>query len=420
MGNVSESVVEGMRICCKVPSIPRQLLFAVVLAIVGAVLFGPQPSFDYIFQQVGNIFLDLLKMIVVPIAFFSITSSIINLGTERLRHLSARFLLLMVGMSLVGFLMGFIFMSAVPIAPFSVSHIAVDVKSVSAPTVLEFIRGCIPVNPFQSLASGNMLQIITLSFFIGLAAKQSSIASGFSATQSICIQVANLVMYTAPFGVFCLLYPVVAKNLAGIVLAYLQMTLVLIAGVIIYMLLICLPLLYFCRQAPIRYFRTIILQDIVGAIAGGSMTYLAPRIANLKKNTNLNHDVIDFFVPLTAVLTRMGSTICVGIYTVFAANLFHVLLSGEQIVICAFLTIIALMCAPGIIGGTLMDCAIIWAAIGIPIEAIAYIAGIDYIMDVLRTILNIQGGEIITACMDCLSTTNIFEKRKDVQYEQDL
>ena len=61
------------------------------------------------------------------------------------------------------------------------------------------------------------------------------------------------------------------------------------------------------------------------------------------------------------------------------------------------------MCAPGIIGGTLMDCAIVWAAIGIPVEAIAYIAGIDYIIDVLRTVLNIQGGEIITACMNRFS-----------------
>lgn len=107
----------------------------------------------------------------------------------------------------------------------------------------------------------------------------------------------------------------------------------------------------------------------------------------------------------------MGSTICVGIYTVFAASIFNISLSWEQIVICAFLTIIALMCAPGIIGGTLMDCAIIWAAIGIPIEAIAYIAGIDYIMDVLRTILNIQGGEIITACMNRFSTTTVLKER---------
>lgn len=71
------------------------------------------------------------------------------------------------------------------------------------------------------------------------------------------------------------------------------------------------------------------------------------------------------------------------------ASIFHITLSWEQIVVASLLTFIALMCAPGIIGGTLMDCAITWSAIGIPIEAIAYIAGIDYVIDVIRTVLNI-------------------------------
>ena len=72
------------------------------------------------------------------------------------------------------------------------------------------------------------------------------------------------------------------------------------------------------------------------------------------------------------------------------------------------------MCAPGIIGGTLMDCAIIWAAVGIPVEAIAYIAGIDYIIDVLRTVLNVQGGEIITACMNRLSISHSSLNEKQI------
>lgn len=140
---------------------------------------------------------------------------------------------------------------------------------------------------------------------------------------------------------------------------------------------------------PLDFFKMIILQDVVGAIAGGATNYMAPRIENLKKNSSLNPDVIDFFIPITSVLTRMGSTICVGIYIVFAASIFHITLSWEQIVVASLLTFIALMCAPGIIGGTLMDCAITWSAIGIPIEAIAYIAGIDYVIDVIRTVLNI-------------------------------
>lgn len=395
-----------MKKLLKVPSIPVQLLLAVVIASIAAIVFGQQPVLDYTFSQIGKLFMDLLKMLVVPLAFVSITSAIVKLGAERLRALSAWFIGLTVMMCLIGFALGFGLMSLVTIAPFTVDDSTV--KAATAPTALEFLRSCIPVNPFKALADGKMLQVITLSFFIGFACftldEKGAVVHGFDVAQKICIRIANLVMHIAPLGVFCLLYPVMARNLAGVVTAYVQMTLMLIVGVLLYMALVCLPLLFLFKVSqPFRYFRTIILQDVVGAIAGGSMTYLAPRIANLKANTDLEPDVIDFFIPITAVLTRMGSTICVGIYTVFAASIFQVSLSWEQLLVCAFLTIIALMCAPGIIGGTLMDCAIIWSAIGLPIEAIAYIAGIDYIIDVLRTILNIQGGEIITACMNRFS-----------------
>lgn len=387
----------------KISSIPVQLFISVVLAVFGAVIIGPLPKADYAFGQIGGIFIDSLKMLVVPLAFVAITGAVIKMGMSRIRKLLFRFIVLSVLMSLVGFALGYFLMSMLSIPSFEIGN--ASVKAAKAPTILEFIRNCIPVNPFNSLVKGNMLQVLTLAFFVGIASLQlkekDSIIRGFDTAQRICGQIANLVMHIAPLGVFCLLYPVVAKSLTNVVSAYIQMIIMLVVGMLIYMLFCSIPLLFLFKvDKPFNFFRIIILQDVIGAIAGGSTNYMAPRIENLKKNSALNPDVVDFFIPITAVLTRMGSTICVGIYTVFAASIFHITLSWEQVVVAALLTFIALMCAPGIIGGTLMDCAIIWSAIGIPIEAIAYIAGIDYVIDVLRTILNIQGGEIITACMN--------------------
>ena len=392
----------------KLKSIPIQLCISVVLAIIGAIAIGPIPALDYTFSMIGGIFIDALKMLVVPLAFVAVTGAVIKMGTSRLRKLSYHFVALTLGMSLVGFAIGFILLNQVSLPAFDIAN--VQAKDATAPTVLEFIRNCIPVNPFNSLVKGNMLQVLTLAFFIGFAVlnlagkDMDSVVHGFDVAQQILVKIANMIMHIAPFGVFCLLYPVVARSLTNVVTAYVWIIIMMIAGSFIYMGICSIPCLYFFKaKSPIQYFKTIILQDVVGAIAGGASNYMAPRIETLKKKTELNHDVIDFFIPITSVLTRMGSTICVGIYTVFAASIFDVSLSWEQILMAAFLTVIALMCAPGIIGGTLMDCAIIWAAIGIPIEAIAYIAGIDYIIDVLRTVLNIQGGEIITACMNRIS-----------------
>lgn len=389
----------------KICSIPFQLLLSVFLALSGAALFGPLPAMEYTFSQVGSIFIELLKMLVVPLAFIAITNAVIRMGASRIRDLSYKFIGLTLAMSLFGFAIGFGLMTVLNIPPFPLTD--VSVKEAVAPSILEFIRGCIPVNPFNSLVKGNMLQVLTLTFFIGFAVmklskeNQKSVVHGFDVCQEILIKIANFIMHLAPIGVFCLLYPVVAKSMTNLITVYVQMICMMILGSLIYMVVCSIPLLFLFKvNHPIQFFKTIIVQDIVGAIAGGASNYMAPRIDNLKKNTAIAPEVIDFFIPITSVLTRMGSTICVGIYTVFAAYIFHVTLSPMQIILAGFLTVIALMCAPGIIGGTLMDCAIIWAAIGIPVEAIAFIAGIDYVIDVLRTVLNIQGGEIITACLN--------------------
>lgn len=398
----------------KLYRLPFFLFSSVILAVFCAAVFGPLPSMEYTFNQVGGIFFDLLKMLVVPFAFISVTSAVIKMGVKRIRKLSYRFILLTLCMCLIGFALGFTLMSCFTIPPFEVQN--VSVKPVEAPTALQFIRNCIPINPFNSLVTGNMLQVLVLSFVVGFGILQlkdyEKVSYGFTEAQKVCVHIVNFVMYLAPVGVFCLLYPVISRSFSTVVTAYFQMIFVIITGSFLYMVFVCIPLLFLFRiNRPLKFFKTILIHDFIGAVAAGATNYMGPRIENLKKNSDLNPDIIDFFIPLTAVLIRIGSTICVGMYTVFAASIFHVELSGYQIVLAAFLTVICLMCAPGIIGGTLMDCAILWTAIGIPVEAVAFIAAIDYVIDLLRTVLNVQGGEIITACMNHYSHSLDFQER---------
>ena len=403
------------------------LIWQISIGFIAGIVFGRMASPQVVgyVAPLGSIFMALLNMLIVPLVLSSLIVGVASLGDlKALGRIGVKtvvlYLLTTAAAIAIGLALGNIMQ---PGAGMDLA-LAKATEAKAAPSLGQVLTNMFPKNAFAAMVNANMLQIIVLSFFIGLAClkldEKERIVHGFETAQQICIRIANMVMHLAPLGVFCLLYPVVAKNLAGVVMAYVQMTAMLLVGLALYMAFCSLPLLFLFKvDKPFAYFKTIILGDVVGAIAGGSMTYMAPRIANLKKHTALNPDVIDFFIPITAVLTRMGSCICVGIYTVFAASIFHITLSWEQLIVCALLTIIALMCAPGIIGGTLMDCAIIWSAIGIPIEAIAYIAGIDYIIDVIRTVLNIQGGEIITACMNHFSSIQDFsyEKGRDVSYE---
>lgn len=382
------------------------MMLSVALALMAGGIIGEVSWLQYPLKEIGSIFVALLKMAVIPIAFVSIAKSILEIGNgKKISSVSARALSLAVGMSIIGVIFGLFLMSVIGTPFFEAG--AVAIKEAKAPMFLEFIKNCIPANPFKSFSEGNMLQIITLAFFVGVSSlfidRKDEILNVLDTMQQICFKMAGYAMKFAPVGVFAILYPAVAKYFIHVVQGYAVMAGTLVLGSILYTILISMPLMYAHHVNGLRLFKTLIGKDIIYAIAGGATPTLAPRMDFLKKETTMSHELINYLSPLLSVLMRAGSCICVGIYTVFAANMYGVDLSPEKLVVVVLLTVIALTCAPGIIGGTLMDCAIIWAAVGIPLEAVALLIGVDYIMDLIRTVLNIQGGEIVTACVDGVS-----------------
>lgn len=383
-------------------NLSKQMMLSVILSLAAGIIFGEIGWLQYPLKELGNIFVSLLKMAVIPIAFVSIAKSILDIGNgRRVSAVSAKALILAAEMSIAGVIL-LTLMTVIGTPLIESGQIAF--KEAKAPTILEFIRNCIPANPFKSFSEGNMLQIITLAFFVGIASlftgEKEKIQGVLDTLQKICFKIAGYVMSFAPIGVFSILYPAVAKYASHVVEGYFVMAGALVLGSVIYTLIVSLPLMYMHHVNGVRLFKALIGKDIIYAIAGGATSTLAPRMAFLREKTSISHELVNYLSPLLSVLMRVGSCICVGIYTAFAANVYGVDLSIEKLIVVVLLTVIALTCAPGIIGGTLMDCAIIWAAVGIPLEAIALLIGVDYIMDLIRTVLNIQGGEIVTACVD--------------------
>lgn len=384
-------------------NLSKQMMLSVILSLAAGIIFGEIGWLQYPLRELGNIFVSLLKMAVIPIAFVSIAKSILDIGNgRRVSAVSAKALILAAGMSIAGVILGLTLMTVIGTPLIESGQIAF--KEAKAPTILEFIRNCIPANPFKSFSEGNMLQIITLAFLVGIASlftgEKEKIQGVLDTLQKICFKIAGYVMSFAPIGVFSILYPAVAKYASHVVEGYFVMAGALVLGSVIYTLIVSLPLMYMHHVNGVRLFKALIGKDIIYAIAGGATSTLAPRMAFLREKISISHELVNYLSPLLSVLMRTGSCICVGIYTAFAANVYGVDLSIEKLIVVVLLTVIALTCAPGIIGGTLMDCAIIWAAVGIPLEAIALLIGVDYIMDLIRTVLNIQGGEIVTACVD--------------------
>lgn len=389
----------------------RNIVIAIVLALVLGLAFGDITWLQYPLKELSTMFTSLLKMCVVPLAFTSIAAAILDRGGNT--KVSTKLGAMIVGLSIVGAIVGVVVTWLIGIPTFTlIDTAAVDVK---APTILAFINSCIPSNALQALVTGNMLQIIVLAIIVGLIGRASPFAEpllhAMSAIQYIFLRAAKYVMWFAPVGIFAMLYPTIVKLGAGVLLSYAYMFGTLIVGTILFTLIISLPFMYYHGVNGLQFLKTFLIPDIVNAIAGGATNTMGVRMDYMRQHTSIPHQVIDYVTPFVSVLMRLGSCICVSIYTLYAASIFGVTLSPASILVTVLLTPVVLTCAPGIIGGTLMDCAIVFAAVGIPLEAVTFLFATDYIMDILRTILNVQGGEMVTACIGAKNET-IYNSRE--------
>lgn len=300
------------------------------------------PDAAPVMKQIGGMFIDLLKMTVIPLAFISILYGIVKYGGEA-GGMAGRALLLASVMTALAALIGMGMMCALGV-PAMDAPVSVFV-SPEPMTVLGFMRGCIPVNPVSA---------------------------------------------------FALLYSTAASCPLNLLIGWASAGAALVCGMAVFLGAVSVPCLLLFR-APLRVIPHMAAGDFIGAVCNGATNYLAPRMERMRDI--ISPAAVDLILPLVSVLMRAGSAVCVGVYTYFAASVFGVDLTPGMIAAAAIITVAALTAAPGIIGGTLMDCAIIWGAVGIPLEAVALFAPIDFFMDVIRTVGNIHGGEVVTACM---------------------
>lgn len=373
---------------------PKQMMISAAAACVCGWLC---PDAALVMRELGGMFIDLLKMTVMPLAFISILCGVVKYGGEA-GGMAERALLLAAAMTALAALIGMGMMELIGVPVMAVSA-AASVRP-EPMTVFGFLRGCIPVNPVNAFASGNILQIITLAVFCGAAILRyfycASVVRALSFAQAFCLRAADMVMRLAPVGVFALLYSTAAACPIDLLAGWAAAGAALVCGMAVFLAAVSVPCLLLFR-APLRVIPHMAAGDFIGAVCNGATNYLAPRMERMRDI--ISPAAVDLILPLVSVLMRAGSAVCVGVYTYFAASVFGVDLTPGMIAAAAVITVAALTAAPGIIGGTLMDCAIIWGAVGIPLEAVALFAPIDFFMDVIRTVGNIHGGEVVTACM---------------------
>lgn len=375
----------------------QRVIAALILGIIVGRVWGPEAESIKI---VGDVFIGFIKMLVVPLIFFSLVAGVASIGD--LRKLGAvgwRAMLLFVVTGQIAVWLG-LALGTVVGPGIGVDTSGIDMGTAPPPnetTWRDMVLGMIPQSPVQVMADVNVLPLIVFSLLIGigiLMAKDEGIPvlRIFESGSVVMQKVTMIVMELTPFGVFALMawvagtlgFDALAALGKLVFLNYLGCALII---VFIYGTMIKLV----ARQQVVGFFRGIVDAMAVSYSTASSNATLPVTLRCAERNLGVSNSVASFVVSLGATINMNGTAMYLGLATLFGAQIFGVDLTWGDYGMIALLGTLGAVGAAGIPGAGLIMMALVFGAVDVPLETIAFVAGVDRIMDMMRTTTNVTG-----------------------------
>ena len=356
-----------------------------------------------IFYLGGNLFIKLMKMLVVPLVFCSIVVGVASIsdiktlgsigGTTIVIYLITTAIAVTVALAIGVFIK--------PGLGLNMVNVAQGANLTVNQTMVDTLLNMVPDNPINSLASGDMLPIIIFGVLVGiilakLKEETQLISDFFTQGNRLMMEMTSIVMKFAPIGVFCLM----AKTFGSLgvqgILPLSKYFLCVIIGLAIQAFVVYPSLLViFTRLNPIRFFKKFIS---VMFFAFSSSTSNATIPLNLDKLSEMgvSRSVSSFTIPLGATINMDGTAIMQGVAVMFAAQAYGIDLGTSALLTVIFTAVMASIGTAGVPSVGLVTLTMVFNSVGLPIEAIGIIFGIDHILDMFRTAVNVTGDAICT------------------------
>lgn len=360
---------------------------------------------DGICYVIGNGFIRLMKMLVVPLVFCSLVCGASAIGdTKTLGKVGGRTIVFYLATTALAITVAITVASIIKpgvglnMNAFEAGEVTVAEKTTAADTLLNII----PDNPIGSLANGTMLQIIFFALIVGiLLAKMGERAEMISNFMNQCndlmMEMTNLVMSFAPIGVFFMLTRTFANLGFDAFLPLIKYMASVTTGLffqcfVVYMVL----LLIFTRLNPFRFVKKFFPVMAFAFSTATSNATIPMNIDTLEEKMGVSRRISSFTIPLGATINMDGTSIMQGVAVVFAAQAYGIHLGASGYLTVIATATLASIGTAGIPSVGLVTLSMVFAAVGLPVEAIAIIMGIDRILDMLRTAVNITGDAVCT------------------------
>lgn len=387
-----------------------KIFIALVASVILGLIAGPEglPFIKWWIAPVGTIFINLIKMMIVPVVFTSLVVGMTSLGDT---HTLGR-----IGIKTVGI---YLFTTAIAIViGFAVALIGqpgtsmvltgdatVTVKE--APSIMQVFVNMVPTNPVESMAKAQILPVIVFALFVGVGIlqvggeKSQVLIKFFDAAAEVCYKVIAMIMAVSPIGVFALLLPVVAAHGPKVLLPLISVVFCMAFGSIVHVVGVYSLLAKFGgKTSPMDFFAGMSEAMMISFTTCSSAGTLPVNMKNLQEKLGVSREVTSFVLPLGATINMDGTALYMGVCSLFIANVFGVDLSFGQMVMIVFTGTLASIGTAGVPGAGLIMLAMVLQSVGLPIEGLALVAGIDRILDMFRTCLNVTGDGAVALLID--------------------
>ena len=391
-------------------TLPTQIAIGMAVGVVLGAVVGES---IVVIKPIGDLFLRLIRMVVVPLVFASLLVGTATVGDpKKLGRIGGRTLAYYLCTTAIAITIGLLIANIVQpgagmdpivqeslLADFAAGADSSVDSMRQRPTVTDTLLEIVPTNPIEALATANMLQIIFFAVMFGVALTlvpnaehKASVLSFFEGVSDAMIQVVHIVMRIAPIGVFALMAVAVGQFGLDVLRVLLLYAACVILGLILHMSLVYTTAVkLFANVSPRRFFAAIRPAQIVAFSTSSSAAVLPVTMDRVTKGLGVPEQVSSFVLPLGATINMDGTALYQGVATVFIAQVYGVDLGiGGQltIVLMATLASIGAAAVPGV---GIITLAMVLEQLGLPLDGIALILGVDRILDMLRTATNVTG-----------------------------
>ena len=378
-------------------SLAWQMMIGLALGVVVGALVEQETAKTFL-QPLGDLFIRLIRMVVVPLVLATIIAGAAGISdTSKLGRVATKTLICYALTTAVAVAMALIFASFIqPGVGLDLSTEGLAAKAVEAPPLTQTLLNIVPINPMQAMSEGQMLQIIFFAVIFGfglsaLGERGKPVLNFFELVGDTMIRVTHIVMLYAPIGVFGLIAYTVSRHGLGVLLPLFQLILSSFLATAFFVIVLLVPLVRVVTGIPMMTFYKGVFEPWLVAFTTCSSAAALPANLNAARRLGSTKAVASFSIPLGNTINMNGTAIYMGVCSIFAAEVYGLDLTMADQLTIVLMGVLAAVGTAGVPGAGLIMTTVVFTQVGIPLEAVALIAGVDRILDMIRTSINVVG-----------------------------